>query len=94
MGRTLPTAVQLIELEKDTWRSFRRALRREDQEAFDALWRWARYHAAPLSMASRLIPQEALTMAMLVSLSRRLAALEQATQLPPPPDAPSPRLDL
>ena len=37
MGRTLPTYNMLIlqELEKEEWRKFRRALRKEDQEIFD-----------------------------------------------------------
>jgi hypothetical protein len=77
MGRTLPTATQSLEMEKDSWASFRRALRREDQEAFDDLWRWARRHTAPASMAGRPVPFESAVMSMLVELARRLAALEK-----------------
>lgn len=75
MGRTLPTIVQLLESEKDEWKHFRRALRREDQEAFDALWRYARKHAAPAAMASRAVPMEAVFMAALVGMQRGLEAL-------------------
>lgn len=71
MGRTLPTIVQSLQAEEACWRSFRRALRKEDQEAFDALWRLARFHAAAASMASRPMPLEAALMAMLVGLMRR-----------------------
>ncbi len=71
MGRTLPTIVQALHAEEEVWKHFRRALRREDQEAFDALWRWARRQAAPASMASRPMPFEAAVMAMLVALARR-----------------------
>ena len=78
MGRTLPTVTELLELEKGTWSNYRRALRREDQEAFDALWRWARHHTAPLSMAGRPVPFEGVVMSMLVELTRRVAALERA----------------
>jgi hypothetical protein len=76
MGRTLPTIVQLLHSEQELWKDFRRALRREDQEAFDALWRHARRHAAPLSMAGRPVPMEGILMAMLVGLARRVAELE------------------
>jgi hypothetical protein len=45
MGRTLATFTQLLQQELDSWRRYRRALRREDQQAFDALFAAARYHA-------------------------------------------------
>ena len=77
MGRTLPTIVQALRAEEDGWKHFRRALRLEDQEAFDALWRYARRHAAPASMASRPMPLEAAFMGMLVGLQRRVMDLEQ-----------------
>jgi hypothetical protein len=76
MGRTLPTIVQTLHLEMDLWKDFRRALRREDQEVFDGLWRHARRHAAPLSMASRPVPMEGILMAMLLGLAARVAELE------------------
>jgi hypothetical protein len=77
MGRTLPTIVQTLQAEEEAWKLFRRALRKEDQEAFDALWRFARYHAAPASMASRPMPFEAALMAMLVALERQFLELER-----------------
>jgi hypothetical protein len=69
--------VQTLQAEEDAWKLFRRALRKEDQEAFDALWRFARYHAAPASMASRPMPFEAALMAMLVALERQFLELER-----------------
>ena len=77
MGRTLPTIVQTLQAEEQAWKLFRRALRKEDQEAFDALWRFARYHAAPASMASRPMPFEAALMAMLVAMERQLLEIEK-----------------
>ncbi|MFI5350913.1 MAG: hypothetical protein ACHQ2Z_15305 [Elusimicrobiota bacterium] len=77
MGRTLPTIVQTLQAEEDAWKLFRRALRKEDQAAFDALWRFARYHAAPASMASRPMPFEAALMAMLVAVERQLMEIER-----------------
>ncbi len=69
--------MQSLQAEEDAWKLFRRALRKEDQEAFDALWRFARYHAAPASMASRPMPLEAALMAMLVAIERQLIELER-----------------
>jgi hypothetical protein len=77
MGRTLPTIVQTLQAEEEAWKLFRRALRKEDQEAFDALWRFARYHAAPASMASRPMPFEAALMAMMVAVERQILEMEK-----------------
>lgn len=77
MGRTLPTIVQTLQAEEEAWKLFRRALRREDQDAFDALWRFARYHAAPASMASRPMPFEAALMAMMVAVERQIMEMER-----------------
>ena len=77
MGRTLPTIVQLIHSEEDSWRSFRRALRKEDQALFDLLWVYCRRHAQAAAMANREIPFETLVMAMLLGILRELNALTQ-----------------
>lgn len=73
----MPTIVQTLQAEQEAWKLFRRALRKEDQEAFDALWRFARYHAAPASMAGRPMPFEAALMAMLVAMERQVLELEK-----------------
>ena len=77
MGRTLPTITQALQMEEEAWKNFRRALRKEDQDAFDALWRLARRHAAPAAMASRPMPFESAVMAMLVGLQRALLDLKK-----------------
>lgn len=64
--------MQSLQAEEEAWKLFRRALRKEDQEAFDALWRFVRYHAAPASMASRPMPFEAALMAMMVAVERQI----------------------
>ena len=64
--------MQSLQAEEAAWKLFRRALRKEDQEAFDALWRFARFHAAPASMASRPMPFEAALMAMMVAVERQI----------------------
>ena len=69
--------MQSLQAEEAAWKLFRRALRKEDQEAFDALWRFARFHAAPASMASRPMPFEAALMAMMVAVERQIMELEK-----------------
>jgi hypothetical protein len=83
MGRTLATFTQLIAQEVSSWRAFRRALRREDQEYLDGLFRAAKYHVAAGSYASKASPFEAMVVAMLIEstksndlLEKRVARLE------------------
>ena len=98
MGRTLPTIVRALDMEREDWRHFRRALRREDQEAFDALWRLVRRHAAPSAMASRAVVLETVFMSMLVGMMRALIDTHKLPAEPPsepsPPDDDPPRLAL
>jgi hypothetical protein len=72
MGRTLPTQIQILREEEEAWKNYRRALRKEDQEAFDSVWSLSRRHAKAASMACRLIPVEAHFLSMMVGLQRAL----------------------
>ncbi len=76
MGRTLPSATQLILHEQDALAKFRRALRQEDQRALDDLFRAARYHVAAISYASHLLPLETMLLAMLIEEHKRVLKLE------------------
>ncbi len=87
--------MQSLQAEEEAWKLFRRALRKEDQEAFDALWRFARYHAAPASMASRPMPFEAALMAMMVAVERQIMEMEKlARKRSPDADGTSGGVDL
>jgi hypothetical protein len=77
MGRTLPTYTQLIEKEKEAWRSFRRALRAEDQEVLDDLFRFAKTHAASGAYASKATPFESMLLSMLLEEHKLLQRLEK-----------------
>jgi hypothetical protein len=76
MGRTLATTNQLILEEQTAFISFRRALRREDQQHFDALFAGARKHVAAISLANHALTFEAVLLAMLLEQARRIAQLE------------------
>ena len=96
MGRTVAPFSQVLEAEFESWNKFRRALRREDQEAFDGLFAAAKYHLAAMVYASRVTPLEAILMGILVEhqktitqLKGRIRELEAAIQPPlqlTPPD--------
>jgi len=46
MGRTVMAFSQVMESEKEWWKPFRRALSKEDQEAFDRLFDRAKMHTS------------------------------------------------
>jgi len=77
MGRTLATFTQLIQQELDSWRRYRRALRREDQQAFDALFAAARHHAPAGAYLARDTPFEAMLFSMLIEQHKHIMALQQ-----------------
>ena len=95
MGRTLPSATHPILNEQNALNQFRRALRKEDQAAFDDLFRAARYHVAALAEAAHLLPFETILLAMLIQEHKRLVRLELIVNhlLERNPDADIERLD-
>jgi hypothetical protein len=75
MGRTLPPFSQLIERERRAWAPFRRALRKDDQAAFDRLFDCAKLHVQAGVYLSRPWPFEVIAMAMLLEHHKRLEQL-------------------
>jgi hypothetical protein len=75
MGRTLPPFSQLIERERRAWAPFRRALRKDDQAAFDRLFDCAKLHVQAGVYLSRPWPFEVIAMAMLLEHHKRLDQL-------------------
>jgi len=61
----------------ESWGKFRRALRREDQEALDELFRAARLQLAGSAYAARPIPFESIAMCMLLAQHRMIADLQK-----------------
>jgi hypothetical protein len=75
MGRTLSPFSQLIESERRAWAPFRRALRKDDQAAFDRLFDCAKLHVQAGVYLSRPWPFEVMAMAMLLEHHKRLERL-------------------
>lgn len=76
MGRTLATANQIILNEQTALTNFRRALRRDDQQAFDILFASARRHTAAISQANHALPFEAILLAMLLEQAKEVERLK------------------
>ncbi len=81
MGRTLPSFMQVILNEQASLARFRRALRREDQDALDDLFRNARYHVAAAAYASHVLPFEVMLLAMLLEEHKAVRKLENRIHL-------------
>ncbi|HZY31878.1 MAG TPA: hypothetical protein VFF86_09590 [Candidatus Methylomirabilis sp.] len=75
MGRTVVSIVQAFHQEQESWRKFRRALTRDDRDAFDRLFEHARRHAAEASYVARPTPFEAVVMAVLLEQEKALAEI-------------------
>ncbi len=77
MGRTLPTATQLIQEFEAEWRPYARALRKEDRELLAELFAMVRLQSAPIAYASSPEPFHLIALAMLGGILKRVAHLEQ-----------------
>jgi len=77
MGRTLSTANQIILDEQSAFISFRRALRKDEQRIFDALFAGARRHTMAVSQANHALPFEAVLLAMLVEIAAEVERLRR-----------------
>jgi hypothetical protein len=76
MGRTLPTFVQLVEAAVQKWQKFRRALRREDQEHFDRLFRRVRCYTQAATYQANDDPMEAILISIALDQEKRITKLE------------------
>ncbi len=77
MGRTVPTFTNVIDAELASWSKFRRGLRKDDQEAFDDVFRAAKLHLAENFYAMRTIPFESLMMSIVVEQQKTIRKLEE-----------------
>lgn len=77
MGRTVPTFNMSLDREIAAWKQYRRALRREDQGAFDRLFAHARQHMAEAAAAARPVPFDAVVLSILLEQQKQIAALEK-----------------
>ena len=63
--------------EIDSWSRYRRALRREDQQAFDELFAAARHHTPAGDYLARETPFEVMLLSMLIEQQKCMVILQQ-----------------
>jgi hypothetical protein len=69
--------MQVILNEQASLAKFRRALRKDDQDALDDLFRMAHYHAAESAYASHALPFEVMLLAMLLEEHKLVLQLQR-----------------
>jgi hypothetical protein len=77
LGRTVPTYRNVLENLIREWQEFKRALRKEDREAFDRLIEKARMHASAASYETRLDPMESMFMSILLEQEKEIQELKE-----------------
>ena len=77
MGRTVPTYRNVLENVVNEWQGFRKALRKEDKEAFDRLMEKARMHASAASYGARVDPVESVFMSILLEQEKEIGELRK-----------------
>ena len=76
MGRTIaPYSIQM-EMVEHRFSKFRRALRKQDQELADDLFRYAKFHVQAGVMAANPNPADSMLFAMLLEQQRKIRELE------------------
>ncbi len=80
MGRTVLPYSQVWEEERERWRKFRRALRKEDQVHLDRLFELARLHLQAGVYAANPWPLESMLMAMLLEHEKAISAVKERLQ--------------
>ena len=81
MGRTLPSATQVFQIEEQSFSRFRRALRRTDQRALDDLFDYAHRHIAEAGYAAHALPIEIYLLSMLLEEHKQVLALRGQVEL-------------
>ena len=76
MGRTVPTFRAALEVAIKRWDGYRKALRRDEREAFDRMMDACRLHSSASGQSTRPEPLEAMFMSILLEHQRKLEVLE------------------
>ncbi|MBI3394422.1 MAG: hypothetical protein HY042_01160 [Spirochaetia bacterium] len=79
MGRTVAPYSWQLEIFRKRFAKFRRALRKEDQEIFDRLMRYAKIHVQSGVLAASSNPADALLLSVIVEQERYISNLEKVT---------------
>lgn len=80
MGKTVSPYSELMKRMEERLSNFRRALKKTDQEIFDALIRYAKLQPAAGVMASSPRPFDSMSMSMMLELLKKIQTLEKEVE--------------
>ena len=76
MGRTVPTYRMTLESVIQSWADYRRALPKDDRDAFDAMTNRARMHASASTYAAFSDPVEGALLSILLEQEKEIRRLK------------------
>jgi predicted nucleotide-binding protein (sugar kinase/HSP70/actin superfamily) len=77
MGRTVETFTMVIQEQRMLWKKFREALRKEDQQVLDELFRAPKIHLAACAYDVKPIPFENVVISMLIEERKKSIMLQE-----------------
>ncbi len=77
MGKTIPSATQIVNLKQKEFSEFRRFLRKEDKKVFDKLFSLARFHAPSIGSSNQFFPMESIFLAILIEMQKEIDELKE-----------------
>ena len=77
MGRTLLPYSHVLESERDRWKPYRRALSKEDQQAFDRLFDRAKYHTHAGVYQAHSWPMETILVSILLEHGKLIEEIQR-----------------
>ncbi|MFH1721560.1 MAG: hypothetical protein ABH950_03035 [Candidatus Altiarchaeota archaeon] len=78
MGRTLATATMVLAGEFARWSKYRRTLRKEDKEAFDAMLASSKHHFSAVGYAGIVDSFETMAISIMLEQEKRIRRIEEA----------------
>ena len=79
MGRTIPSYRIATEIERSKWRSFRKALDKQDRKEFDKMFSYSRLYNSAGSSACRPVLIHPILMSILLEHYKQLKKIESET---------------
>ena len=83
MGRTVLPYSHVLEKEKESWKSFRKAMSKEDQEAFDRLFDRAKFHTHAAVYQAHSVPVETILLSICLEHEKMIEEILRKLELTP-----------
>ena len=83
MGRTVLPYSHVLEKEKESWKLFRKAMSKEDQEAFDRLFDRAKFHTHAAVYQAHSVPVETILLSICLEHEKMIEEILRKLELTP-----------